>query len=145
MEVWKADSLQLVIDPLLNGPTDRPATLSEQRNQLYEEGFNSDDYELAIALTPKGPQVTIDWAPLGRPTGLIADALLAVRHTGKHVVYEMALPWAAFGIKPSPDQPIGIDLLVNDSDGGDRHTLGWAKAIADGKYPSRFVPLALMP
>lgn len=141
MDVWKGDSIQLAFDPLHDGAPDRPASLLETRARIYEEGYGDDDYELGIALTPNGPQASVIRGPAGVSTGVIEGALAAVRHGGGRTTYEVALPWDALPpLRGADGATIGMDLLVNDSDGEHRLTLGWADAIANGKYPSRYVP-----
>lgn len=142
MAVWKADSVQIAIDPLGDGPPLRAASVAEKERHSFEENYNADDYELSLALTPHGPQVTVIRAPLNGPTGVITRARLEVRYTRTHAIYEAAIPWSALPpLAPSVRGTFAMDLLINDSDGGERFTLGWADGIANGKYPSRFVPV----
>jgi hypothetical protein len=144
LDVWKADSLQVAFDPLLDGAPGKTATVAEKRTESYYEGFAPDDYETGIALTPNGPQFTLIHTPPGVPAGSVEGVDVVVNYTGKHAVYEVAIPWDSLqNMEPKAGKVFGMDILVNDSDGADRYTLGWADAIGAGKYPSRYVPVWL--
>jgi hypothetical protein len=144
LDVWRADSLQIAFDPLLNGSPGRTATVAEKRTESYFEGYGPDDYEIGASLTPNGPQITLIHAPADVPLGVVESAQLAVNYTGEYAVYELAVPWEILGgMEVEPGTTFGLDILVNDSDGDRRYTLGWADAIGAGKYPSRHVPVWL--
>jgi hypothetical protein len=144
LDVWKADSLQVAFDPLLNGSPGKTASVAEKRSEAYQEGYGPDDYETGIALTPNGPQFSLIHTPPGVPCGTVKEAKVVVNYTDSHAVYEVGIPWQVFqGIKPTKGSVFGMDILVNDSDGDKRYTLGWADAIGAGKFPSRHVPVWL--
>lgn len=145
LEVWRGDSVQVAVDPKLDGPRERPFSVKEHRARRGEETYADDDYEFAAAATKSGPQVALVNAPAGWVPGPVPGAGLAVRHEGGYTTYEMALPWSALApFVPEAGAAFGIDLLVNDSDRDEeRYTLEWAGAIAQGKFPSRMVPVIL--
>jgi len=146
LDVWRGDSIQIAIDPLCDGAGSRTANVLDFRAHRRQEGYGQDDYELGIALTPVGPQVCRIWAPYRVPRGLIEQAKVQIRHADGYTTYEVAIPWAALEpLKPAVGARFRLDVLVNNSDGRKRLTLGWADAIAAGKYPSRFVPVVLRP
>lgn len=138
LDTWREDSIQIALDPLLNG-----AVMKMPDGKAFD-GFAPDDYELGLAQTHQGPQVAIITAPKGTATGLTTDPKLAVNHSGKFTTYEVQIPWKLIqGITAKSGARFGFDILVNNFEKKDRYTLEWAGGIANGKYPERFVPVVL--
>jgi len=153
LDIWKHDSIQIAIDPLMNGAEKRKVTPTEFLLHKKEECYSDDDYELGIALTPYGAKVYRIWAPSGVKRGEIENAKVSItRDENKgYTIYEVAIPWEEVGCgshKINSNMKgkflFAMDLLVNNFDGKDRYTLGCANAIAFGKYPSRFIPVMLV-
>lgn len=138
LDVWRQDSIQLAFDPLLDGAPHLLPWGGEP------DSYGPDDYEMALALTSEGPQVTVITGPKGAPRGLIREAELGVRRDGSFTTYEARIPWRVLrGVTPGPGARFGFDILVNNFEDNDRYTLGWADGIGGGKYPGRFVPVVL--
>lgn len=143
-DVWRGDSIQLGIDALGDAGSDRVASYDDYRNARNREGYGPDDYELAMALTPKGPSVAYTRAPTRADRSKLDLARVAVKHEAGFTTYELALPWSAIApAAPAADRLFRLSVLVNNTDGDDRRTLEWGGGIAAGKYPSRFVPVIL--
>jgi hypothetical protein len=154
LDIWKQDSIQIAIDPLMNGAEKRKVTPTEFLLRKKEECYSDDDYELGVALTPHGAKAYRIWAPDGVKRGEVANAKVSViRDENKgYTIYEIALPWEEIGCEKQRISAhtfsekkskfvFSMDLLVNNFDGKNRYTLGCADAIAFGKYPSRFIPV----
>lgn len=137
-DTWRNDSIQIAFDPKNDGAPGQATTLADYEYGYLKEDYGPDDYEICLALTPNGPELAYTRPALDRVEPHIVGAELAVKHEHGHTVYEGRIPWQEIG---SPQGTFGMDVLVNDSDDQGRLTLGWADSIANGKYPSRFVPV----
>lgn len=127
--VFDGDSIQIGIDTLNN------------KSIIYD----NDDYEIALSLSAKGPELTAYVAPLGGD-GLKADAELSITRRGKDLVYEVGIPWKSLGLTPVPGQKIGLSLLVNDNDGkGRKGFIQWTEGVGQRKEPKKFGTLVLLP
>jgi hypothetical protein len=128
-EVWKADSIQIAIDPIGS---------SIEKDNTYEYIF---------ALTPKGPQ---SWRYRANALakdknntvlGEVKDIQLAVKRTSEgNAIYEAAIPISC--IDPfvlQPGHSIGFTLLVNDADNSGRlRYIEWFSGIGKTKDPKLF-------
>lgn len=138
LEVWRQDSVQLAFDPANDGP----AAIGPSGQMA--DAYGSDDLEMALAQTIDGPQVVVVRGPAGVETGVSDQATLAVRRDGRFSIYEARIPWQVLrGVEANPGSRFGLDILVNNFEGSDRYTLGWAGGIGHGKFPGRFVPVVL--
>jgi len=144
LEVWRQDSIQIAFDPMNDGAAPPIFSVTQFRRHDSEEGYDPDDHEYAMAATAVGPQVVLVHAPMSKSVGVIEGAYLAVRPEGGFTTYEMALPWVCLApFRPQPGAAFAMDVLINEFHDGDRYTLGWGGGIANGKYPSRYVPVIL--
>jgi len=112
--VWREDSLQLAFDT------------HPELDALYEplaSVFTKKVTQLSVAKTPNGDQVWRDRTHHEGelPTGNVGAAVEARidRDDAAHTThYRIAIPWAQLGLDgPRPGKPLGIAILVNDSDG----------------------------
>lgn len=130
--LWLGDAIQLGFDPLGN------ALGSDFRGN---SGYDNDDCEFGIALTPKEPQA-FQW--IGSPDGighLIPNPRLAIRREGEMTIYEWALPWKSLKIQPKPGMAFKFNFVVLDVDkagGGPKCWAGLTDGICGGKNPSLF-------
>ena len=95
---WNQDSMQLAIIPKGRG-----------------EGF----YELGLALTPKGPEAFMHNYAVPEHGGLRSDIPLVVKVSQGEIIYEAAIPWAAYEEelgKPEVGKEYFYDVLINDDD-----------------------------
>ena len=72
--------------------------------------YGANDYQLTVAYD--GTAVVDQKGQLG------PGATAATRQTATGYVVEVALPWAAIGAAPAPGLFLGVDVHVNDDDGG---------------------------
>jgi len=87
-----------------------------------------------------------DWDPVSPQMGETAhEKTQGVRYvmvrTGKGYTVEIGFPWASLGVKPSAGSSIGLDVQVNDDDGGGGrdHKLAWSATEDDAwQNPSVF-------
>ncbi len=114
--IWQQDSLQLAFDthPEENLPYSPPASI-----------FTKKITSVAFALTPKGP---LAWRhqthaeselALGECTGQFTPDIKRDEAAGV-TTYDLTLPWKSLGMNPEwmvKGKPLGVSLLVNDSDG----------------------------
>jgi|GEM_PF-847299 len=125
-EIWRGDSIQVAIDPLLD------------RSREY---YNFDDVEFGFALTPKGPQVFM-WKRYryAEPCVLTSAKIAIKRQSANEMVYEVSIPWVDLFPQPySFLDYFGISVLVNDNDGdGRRGYLELTPGIGKIKDPSSF-------
>ncbi|MBN2449771.1 MAG: hypothetical protein JXR77_05240 [Lentisphaeria bacterium] len=127
-ETWKGDSVQIALDTA---------------NDAIEGkvGYDDNDHEYALALTPGGPQLHRHAGPEGRlgPVSLAAAAL-DIRRRDRQTVYRLALPWSELApLTPFPGRILGFNLIVNDNDGTGRHYwLGLSPGIGEMKLPAAY-------
>ena len=145
LEIWRGDSVQIAVDPFADGAGIRTVTPGQFLERFREEGFSDDDHEFGLARTRSGDTLVRIHGPRDSVIGRVEDGRIAVQRLEGSTVYEVFLPWHEIGGTRKPGDTMAIDILVNNFDGVDRTVLGWADAIAAGKYPSRYVPLVLEP
>jgi hypothetical protein len=114
---WKSDSLQLAID-------------SENDSR---DGFDANDREVGLALTPQGPVCYVSYP--GTPRQLAVP--LAIRREGSVTSYEAILPWEALELPvPTDGKMLAISYIANDNDGlGRGYWMGLTPGIGEGKSP----------
>ena len=114
--VWREDSLQLAFDT------------HPELDALYEplaSVFTKKVTQLSVAKAPNGTQVWRDRTHHEGelPTGNVGTAVKARidRDDATHIThYRIAVLWPQLGLAaPRPGKPLGIAILVNDSDGPD--------------------------
>lgn len=99
--------------------------------------------EISIGLGVAGPQAWIHRNFGGCQTGP-GEFPLMVRRTGTETVYEVAIPWGLLGIeRPSVGDWLGLGLVVNEADDGERGWLGWHQGIATDKNPALYGQVVL--
>lgn len=132
-QLWKADSVQLAVDQLLDAVVGR-------------EGYDDDDLEMGFALGPGGafgyrfvPAPGLATGPMSTP--------VAVRREARATTYEIALPREALPqVHLREGTRLGLSVLVNASDSpGDRRTSQWGGGIASGKFPALAIACELGP
>ena len=131
--IWANDSFQIAFDPL-NDALPPEFTGSS--------GYDPDDLEFGIALTPEGPQ-TFQWT--GSPDGagrLVPQLPLAVTREGDYTLYEWAVPWEHLApLGPEAGRVFGFNFVLLDTDKpGEtaRYWMGLTPGICGGKDPSQF-------
>ncbi|MEX0776737.1 MAG: sugar-binding protein [Phycisphaeraceae bacterium] len=140
-ESWRGDSLQLAF--------------AVSRRDDPKAGFDADrPSELAVALTPQGPQVyrNMTFDVIGVPNGAIPEsqAKATIRQTERGLEYAVVLSWASLGLERAPiaGQQLGIALTVNDADAADQKdpsALGLFGGITPSKDAEQFGVLLLAP
>lgn len=137
--IWTNDAFQLAIDPLNDalGGAFRGTT-----------GYDANDQEFGIALTPDGP-ATYQWH--GSPEGgrTVPEAELAVRRGEGETVYEWALPWRVVGhVTPASGVVMGLNFIALDADAPGEQAAYWmglTEGISGGKDPAAFNTFVLTP
>lgn len=132
VNIWQGDSIQFSIDAAFN------------RKPRYD----TDDYEYGLALTPAGPQVQRWQAAVGKKTGLVAEAKLAVvrDEAAKVTRYELALPLSE--VEPAVltgGVSVGFSWMINEDDGAGRDGwVEWTEGIGKTKDPSKYGQLVFV-
>lgn len=125
--IWRGDSLQVAIDPGLEG------------GGVYD----TNDSELGVALTAHGVQRHI-WKE-GEGARLDQTIVRAERN-GDRTQYVIFLPLDAIGLPRPNDRRFALNILVNDNDGAQRTgQLEWTPGIANEKSPETFPVITLEP
>lgn len=122
-QLWNANSIQLAIDPLrdaIKGAYPRP-----------------DDSEFIVARTRnRGPQVRCTEAMEGGYVGPFEPGLLSIQDAGGRTRYQVSLPWKQIHPgTPKPGDVIGVAVLVNNIEDGERKVYEWGGGIAHKKLP----------
>lgn len=147
---WKEDALQLAFN------LDPRKKENRTGNLLADDANRQRKGELAVALTPKGPQVFrhVTFDPQKFPPGpLPANAFRADirRDESSHATtYLVTIPWTTLGGEEPPraGESIGLALTVNDSDSAaqkDPSALGLFGGIFPTKDSRKFGLLLLGP
>ena len=120
---WSGDSVQIAIDPQL----DRTAN-----------GFGADDLVIGFQLTPHGVKTVFDQLPDGVKADRGSLRVAAAEGKGTYTI-EAAIPWKLLQTtQPAPNQAMGFNIVVNDSDGGKRKWAEWASGLARDKSSAAF-------
>jgi hypothetical protein len=135
--IWANDSFQLAFDPLRDAlPPDF----------VGRQGYNPDDLEWGIALTPKGLQ-TFQWVGGPDPNGRLFEfAQLAVERGEEVTFYEWALPWEHLApLRPEVGRIFGFNFVALDADRPETapYWMGLTPGICGGKDPSCFYNFVL--
>ncbi|MCC3371904.1 sugar-binding protein [Cohnella sp. REN36] len=127
--LWKNDSVQISLDPLLN----------------RESPYGPDDVEWGFALTDAGAQlVQIFQATAPNPNGEASGQtpFAAIRDEAAHrTIYEMKIPSAYVkDLRPALGGRIGLNVAVNDADlqNGRDDFIQWTPGTADAKNTSLY-------
>jgi hypothetical protein len=137
--IWANDSIQIGFDPNNDA---LPAEFAGK------SGYDPDDSEFGIALTPKGPQ-TFQWS--GSPDGagrFPPGAQLAVKRVDDTTVYEWTVPWELLKLAPQPGRVFGFNAVFLDVDQKGktaRYWMGLTPGICGGKDPAAFHDFVLLP
>jgi hypothetical protein len=104
-------------------------------------GFDPDDHEFVLALTPKGPLRCRSAGGDAKQCGVQAAPRLAIHREDGATTYEWAIPWRELApAKLAPDMIFGMSFIVPDAD-EDRDATYWMRlgdGIANGKIPSLY-------
>lgn len=139
--IWKKDSIQIG----LNGRRD--AILYDVHSWTYIwGGYRGTELEFGLALRD-GETLMHVWHV---PDGLSRDEVLRrlearVQRVGQRTVYEAILPWSVLpGFHPEQGRSVGIGLVVNEVDEGDRRiSMEYGGGIVQAKRPGEFGALRL--
>lgn len=124
-EIFRGDCIQVAIDPNADGGG----------------AYDQNDFEFGAALTDRGPQLWVWTDPSKRDW---SKARVAIRRVEKRTIYEIALPTEMIRAGGGVPERIGMDVLVNDSNDGERTCwVDWTPGIAEAKRPDLF-PLLLL-
>lgn len=134
--LWKEDSIQVGLDL---GNNAQPTG-----NFSNYDGVN--DVEIGFGLGPKGP-IAYCWENGGHSPALLKlKNLSIVRAVAKGITrYEVEIPWSSMpSFQPKSGRWIGINVIVNDSDGNSREGwLQWSPGMVQRKDPSEFTKAVL--
>ena len=131
--IWRGDSLQFAIDPLLD---------------RQEQGYNgADDMEYGLALLENGKSVLHVFAePPDYPPPMSSIRYTVMRdESAKKTEYQLYLPWKAFGpFQYDKMDRFGANILLNAcEENGQRHAVEWRPATAKGKSPAAMIAILL--
>ena len=79
-------------------------------------------------------------------TVLLAASMIGAKAARYHnrTVYEIQIAWELLeGFSPQPRHSLGISLLINDVDQGERRNAEYGSGVAHAKRPSEFAALRL--
>jgi hypothetical protein len=126
------DSIQIAIDPLMNG------------SHGSEGGFRNDDYLFALRGSDSNPVVVrIDGLPVS--AAHVQAPLLAFRHEGGKSYYEVAFPWSAIApLDAKSAKTFGLSVLVNMTDGETVEYAEWGGGMLPKVDPRAFMPAVLV-
>lgn len=129
--IWNGDSLQIGIS------VPQKDMIKPNNDGIQETSYA--EFAVNAAAAAENSQVyasmNLNLMPLHEPVpGLRSNSY----YEGEVISYRLAVPWKTLNIVPRGDLKLGISILVNDRDQGDRHWLEWYSGIADGKDPSRY-------
>ncbi|MBQ9776347.1 MAG: beta-galactosidase [Lentisphaeria bacterium] len=131
--IWRGDSLQFAADPLLD---------------RQENGYNgADDVEYGLALLENGKSLLHIFAePADYPPPMNRIRYFVRRdEAAKKTEYQLFFPWKAFGpfLYDKMDR-FGANILLNAcEENGQRHTIEWHPATANGKKPAAMAAILL--
>jgi hypothetical protein len=136
--IWKNDCVEFAFDTMND---------ALKRETCGEIGYDGNDYDFGMALTPEGPQ-SYCWTDKG-VTGGPRKFPLAVKRVGNKINYELAIPWKSLSpLKAEAGKAFGLNFVVFDIDrekGNAAYWLGLTPGIAPGKDPSEFKTFYLAP
>lgn len=117
--LWNGDSVQVAFSAL----------------NRQENGPAGTEY--ALALTTDGPEVFREASQL--ELSMPTEAKLDVKRNGTKTIYTFTVPLSELGVESKAGMPMGLSLVVNDNDGGERKGyLHWADGVANGKNPEQY-------
>ena len=121
-QLWRGDCIQLAFR---NGPPNSGT------------GYDGSEHEIGLAATGDGRETVFQWMPRACPLG---EGDLAVLRENGVTRYEVAIPWAAAGLRPpTVGSRTAWSFTINDNDGeGFRGWLEWTPGVCDGKDSSAF-------
>lgn len=132
-KIWMNDCLQLALDTLNDAlPQD-----------LTAPGYDANDYNLAVALTPNGPQA---YTFVERGSSANAGPRtfpLAIKRQGDETCYELAVPWELLRpAQPTAGKTLAFSFALFDVDKPEdkqaSYWLGLTPGIANGQDPSAY-------
>lgn len=141
--MWDEDNLYLLVDvtddDLINDSDefwlDDGIELFIDADNSKSENYGRNDYQYCFQWDRNNPTLIED------KQGNTANVKFAMVTTANRYVTEIKLPWATLGVKPAPGVTIGLDVHIDDDDGGgDRDSKVLWHATEDVAYlhPSAF-------
>lgn len=130
--LWRQDSVQVGIDPRFNPYESR-------------RGYAHDDVEVGVSLV--GDTVAAwAWKTPQMPASDFMDGIaVAARRDTDRIHYQFAFPWTTvLPGESSPPRILGLAVLINDWDQGERAFAEWGGGISGDKDPRRFKTLLLV-
>ena len=129
--MWPHDSIQLAIDPF---------------NEKHVGKYGPHDVEIDCGMLPDGPTVYARGDSAKITEAVTRRTQLAIHRGGRVTVYEVAVPWKAFGgFAPQAGTAFGFNIVVNDRDegGGGRAMVEWTPGVVFAKSPAEYKTLVL--
>jgi len=146
---WDAEALYIAADITDNvhfQPAAGGATWMGDGFQFTFGGTQTPLYEILIAKTARGPEVYQLVAP-GGGVGPVPGAKAAIAERNGHLVYEVAIPWAALPpLRGETGARLPMNFILNDNDGAGR--LGYLECrpgIGSGKFMNQSLHWLLAP
>lgn len=129
-EIWREDAIQITLHPDVDA--------------IQTPGLDDQTTELGFAF-PDGQPFVWRWHGPDRAPGPTKEVLLAVRRSGRHSIYEAAIPWRELGIRrPKSGKRMGFSIALVDA-GTNRNAayFGWGGGVLFGKDLRLLVPMTL--
>lgn len=126
------DSVQIAVDPLINGAGGP------------DGGFRDDDYMYVLKGSDTGAMVHRLVGPPGKGHGPLPAVAFKFRNQGGKSYYEVALPWSELTpLDAKWARFFGLSVLVNMTDGSSVEHAEWGGGIVSKVDPRAFMPAIL--
>ncbi len=140
--MWKEDSVRVALTP-------------QRDNFLYDVhswtyiwgGYRGCELEFGVALNDAKTQIHVETVPKNLSADLKPGALIraTARRHPQHTVYEMSIDWRLVpDFKPASEKSLGLWLVVNDADKGERVSAEYGSAVNRVKRPTGFSAIRLV-
>lgn len=140
-EMWKQDSVQIA----LNARRDLFAYDVGSWDYMWG-GYRGNELEFGVSLRDGSTQLHVWQAPgTGAGRDPASRILARAARSGGETVYEVAVAWELVeGFDPSPERSVGICLVVNDVDDGERRSAEYGSGVPHAKRPAEFAAVRLV-
>ena len=132
--IWNGDCIQFAFDPRLNA------------FQKKEGGFDSDDYNLGLALAKEVPSSYL-WNGSDKELWKKGEFAVVRDENKKKTFYEARIPFSSLRIFPEKDRTLfGFSFAILDDDEGAGQTYYYrlSQGIVSGQYPRYFKRFVLV-
>jgi hypothetical protein len=139
-QMWKDDSVQIALNPRRG--------LYDSRGPSFEYlmgGYRGDEIEFGLSLHDDKPELHVWRVPRSfKGTDMRSLIRSAVARHGDRTIYEAAVDWKLLtGFVPQPEHSLGVCLVVNDVDQGERRIADYGSGLISHKHSPDFAAIRL--